>query len=171
MPDRKSHETVAGQTDSGQGALDRSLDSRYRNTFGRDVHFLTRDLERALMRENAALGYQGLKLHWDSVFLNLDFRDGSRLVDLAQINGLTKQAMSQVVADIESHGYLTKLDDPSDGRARKIVLTDKGRKMVRDSIEAQSRVLQRYETVLGKDRLGQLRELLAELVHGLENMQ
>lgn len=146
-----------------------SLDTRYRTTFGRDVHFLTRDLERALMRENAASGYEGLKLHWDSVFLNLDFREGTRLVDLAQANGLTKQAMSQVVADIESHGYLAKRDDPSDGRAKKIVLTDKGRQMVKDSISAQTRVLQRYEDILGAERFSQLRALLAELVSGLED--
>ncbi|MBK8288364.1 MAG: MarR family transcriptional regulator [Cellvibrionales bacterium] len=53
-----------------------------------------------------ARGHDGLKLNWDTVFLNLDFREGSRVVDLAQINGLTKQAMSQIVAEIEQQGYM-----------------------------------------------------------------
>lgn len=120
------------------------------------------------MRENIESGYEGLKLHWDSVFLNLDFRDGTRLVELALANGLTKQAMSQVVADIEAHGYLMKQDDPDDGRAKKILLTDKGRKMVKDSIGAQTRVMQRYEAILGAARFAQLRLLLGELVNRLE---
>ena len=156
--------------DNGDSQSDQQapLDSRYRSTFGRDVHYLTRDLERALMRENIESGYEGLKLHWDSVFLNLDFRDGTRLVELALANGLTKQAMSQVVADIEAHGYLMKQDDSNDGRAKKILLTDKGRKMVKDSIGAQTRVMQRYETILGAARFAQLRLLLGELVNRLE---
>lgn len=145
-----------------------SLDTRYRNTLGKDLHYLSRELERALMQESAARGYQGLKLNWDSVFLNLDFQHGSRVVDLAHINGLTKQAMSQVVADIEAHGYVTKQDDPTDGRAKKIILTDKGKKLVRDSIESQNRVLARYEAVVGEEKLSQLKELLHDIVHRLQ---
>lgn len=145
-----------------------SLDTRYRNTLGKDLHYLSRELERALMQESAASGYQGLKLNWDSVFINLDYQHGSRVVDLAHINGLTKQAMSQVVADIEAHGYVTKQDDPSDGRAKKIILTDKGKKLVRDSIEAQNRVLARYEAIVGETKLDQLKQLMHEVVQALQ---
>lgn len=144
------------------------LDTRYRNTLGKDLHYLSRELERALMQESTASGYQGLKLNWDSVFINLDYQNGSRVVDLAQINGLTKQAMSQVVADIEAHGYVAKQDDPTDGRAKKIVLTDSGKKLVRDSIEAQNRVLARYETIVGTEKLNQLKVLMHEIVQALQ---
>lgn len=146
-----------------------TLDTRYRNTLGKDLHYLSRELERALMQESAASGYQGLKLNWDSVFINLDYQNGSRVVDLAQINGLTKQAMSQVVADIEAHGYVTKKDDPTDGRAKKIILTDKGKKLVRDSIEAQNRVLARYEAIVGEEKLNQLKELMHDVVQALQH--
>ena len=77
----------------------------FKNNLGRDLSFLSRDLSRGLMAKSAAKGHKGLKLNWDTVFLNLDFRDGSRIVDLAQANGLTKQAMSQIVAEIEKQGY------------------------------------------------------------------
>ena len=88
----------------------------FKNNLGRDLSFLSRDLSRGLMAKSAAKGHKGLKLNWDTVFLNLDFREGSRIVDLAQANGLTKQAMSQIVAEIEKQGYITKQEDPEDGR-------------------------------------------------------
>jgi DNA-binding MarR family transcriptional regulator len=144
------------------------LDARYRNSLGKDLHYLSRELERALMLETAASGYQGLKMNWDSVFINLDYQNGSRVVDLAAINGLTKQAMSQVVADIEAHGYVTKQDDPTDGRAKKVVLTPKGKKMVRDSIEAQNRVVARYEALVGEKKISELKRVLADVVQALQ---
>lgn len=145
-----------------------TLDTRYRNSLGKDLHYLSRELERALMLETAASGYLGLKLNWDSVFINLDYQQGSRVVDLAAINGLTKQAMSQVVADIEAHGYVTKQDDPSDGRAKKVVLTPKGKKLVRDSIEAQNRVVARYELLVGEKKISELKRVLADVVQVLQ---
>jgi DNA-binding MarR family transcriptional regulator len=85
-------------------------------------------------------------------------------VDLAQINGLTKQAMSQIVAEIEQHGYVAKKDDPDDGRARKIMLTAKGKKMVQDSMESYRELEAEYEALIGRERLTLFQEIAADLV-------
>ena len=73
-------------------------EKQFKHNLGRDLSYVSRELSRSLMEKSVARGHEGLKLNWDTVFLNLNFRDGSRVVDLAQINGLTKQAMSQIVA-------------------------------------------------------------------------
>ncbi len=141
-----------------------ALDSRYKYNLGRDVNYLSRELARRLMEKSVARGHKGLKLNWDTVFLNLNFREGSRLVDLAQVNGLTKQAMSQIVADIEQHGYICKQEDPTDGRARKLKLTPKGKKLVQDSLEAYEELERECESLIGREKLETLKSIVAELV-------
>jgi DNA-binding MarR family transcriptional regulator len=152
------------QNDTGMNAIGRSGETQFKHNMGRDLAFLSRELSRSLMQKSVARGHKGLKLNWDTVFLNLDFRDGSRIVDLAQINGLTKQAMSQIVAEIEQQGYVTKKDDPSDGRARKIKLTAKGKKMVQDSMESYGELEADYEALIGRKKLEIFQEIAAELV-------
>ncbi len=146
-----------------QSKPDGGGEKQFKHNLGRDLSFVSRELSRSLMQKSVARGHDGLKLNWDTVFLNLDFRDGSRVVDLAQINGLTKQAMSQIVAEIQQHGYIIKEDDPSDGRARKIKLAAKGRKLIQDSMAAYSELETEYEGLIGKKKLDTLKEILSEL--------
>lgn len=136
----------------------------FKNNLGRDLSFLSRDLSRGLMAKSAAKGHKGLKLNWDTVFLNLDFRDGSRIVDLAQANGLTKQAMSQIVAEIEKQGYIVKQEDPEDGRAKKIALTARGKQLIQDSMCAYDELEAEYQALIGAEKLAQLKAIAAELV-------
>ena len=147
-----------------QSKPDGGGEKQFKHNLGRDLSFLSREMSRSLMQKSVARGHDGLKLNWDTVFLNLDFREGSRIVDLAQINGLTKQAMSQIVAEIEQHGYVAKKDDPDDGRARKIMLTAKGKKMVQDSMESYRELEAEYEALIGRERLALFQEIAADLV-------
>ena len=147
-----------------QNKHDSAGEKQFKHNLGRDLSFLSRELSRSLMQKSVARGHDGLKLNWDTVFLNLNFREGSRVVDLAQINGLTKQAMSQIVAEIEQQGYIAKQDDPNDGRARKIKLTAKGKKMIQDSMEAYSELEAEYEALIGRDKLDLFQKLASELV-------
>lgn len=151
-------------TNNDVGSSGKSGETQFKHNMGRDLAFLSRELSRSLMQKSVARGHKGLKLNWDTVFLNLDFREGSRIVDLAQINGLTKQAMSQIVAEIEQQGYVTKKDDPNDGRARKIKLTAKGKKMVQDSMESYSELEAEYEAMIGPEKLQTLKDIVSELV-------
>ncbi len=116
------------------------------------------------MAKSAAKGHKGLKLNWDTVFLNLDFREGSRIVDLAQANGLTKQAMSQIVAEIEKQGYIVKQEDPDDGRAKKIALTARGKQLIQDSMHAYDELEAEYEALVGAEVLSHFKEVAAKLV-------
>ena len=52
--------------------------------------------------------------------------EGSRLIDLAQSAGMTKQAMGDLVTQCEAWGLVQRTPDPQDARARRIVFTDTG---------------------------------------------
>ncbi len=51
---------------------------------------------------------------------------GSRLTELAQAAGMTKQAMGNLVNQCEAWGLVTREDDPLDARAKRVVFTDTG---------------------------------------------
>lgn len=51
---------------------------------------------------------------------------GSRLTDLADAAGMSKQAMGDLVSQCEAWGLVTRQSDPLDGRARLIQFTPTG---------------------------------------------
>ncbi|MDO8279096.1 MAG: MarR family transcriptional regulator [Burkholderiaceae bacterium] len=52
--------------------------------------------------------------------------EGTRLGELAQRAGMSKQAMGELVDQCEAWGLVTREPDPHDGRARRIVFTPSG---------------------------------------------
>lgn len=53
--------------------------------------------------------------------------EGSRLTDLAQRAGMSKQAMGTLVNQCEAWGMVTRESDPTDARARRVCFTAIGR--------------------------------------------
>jgi DNA-binding MarR family transcriptional regulator len=51
----------------------------------------------------------------------------SRLADRAQ---MTKQAMAELVAHLETHGYVTRTPDPRDRRAKLVLPTERGHEVM-----------------------------------------
>ncbi|MEM7445009.1 MAG: MarR family winged helix-turn-helix transcriptional regulator [Pseudomonadota bacterium] len=85
---------------------------------------------------------------------------GTRLVDLAARLGLTKQAVGQVVDDLEGAGYLKRVPDEKDGRAKRAVYTDKGLAM----LTTADRVKGDIEDQLAKEIGGQSLTTLSDLL-------
>jgi len=51
---------------------------------------------------------------------------GARLTELAQMAGMSKQAMGDLVDQAQAWGLVTRIPDPADARARRIVFTANG---------------------------------------------
>jgi len=51
---------------------------------------------------------------------------GARLTDLAELAGMSKQAMGQLVQQCEAWGLVHKVDDPLDARAKQLRFTPDG---------------------------------------------
>jgi DNA-binding MarR family transcriptional regulator len=105
------------------------------------------------------------------VFAHLDIDHGSRLSDMAIRAGITPQAMADVVNDLQQRGYVERRPDPRDGRAKLIVLTDRGQQAARAGFESIQRVEAMLEDLLGERALRQLRESLARIIAGVADLR
>ena len=88
---------------------------------------------------------------------------GSRLTDLAEGAGMTKQSMGALVDHLEAGGYVERVRDQQDARVKAIRLTPRGRDAADVITEAGARLEAEWAVKIGKDRLDQLRAALAEI--------
>jgi DNA-binding MarR family transcriptional regulator len=80
-----------------------------------------------------AAGYSDITAAHHPVFENID-PDGTRLSLLAARTGMTHQSMGELVAALERRGYVERRTDPSDRRARLVLLTDTGQRLARQAV-------------------------------------
>lgn len=80
-----------------------------------------------------AAGYSDMTAAHHPVFENID-PEGTRLTVLATRAGLSNQSAGELVEALERRGYVERRPDSTDGRARLVVLTRKGRTLVRQAI-------------------------------------
>lgn len=88
---------------------------------------------------------------------------GLRVSDLAARLRLTLQRTGQLVNELEELGYLERVPDPSDGRARRVVYAQRGTQLVRDIEEITQEITGRFSEALGSVRFETLCGLLSEL--------
>ena len=122
-------------------------------------HFSTEHTQRV-----AAAGYPDIRPGHGCVFGGIDPDEGSRLTDLADKAMMTKQTVGEVVSDLERRGYVERVPDPEDGRAKIIQLTTKGRDVYLTGWQLNNELEQEWAKRYGEDQIAALREAL-ELVH------
>lgn len=71
-------------------------------------------------------GFEHVREGHGCVFGFIDIENGSRLTELAERAGLTKQAVGEAATELERLGYVERLPDPKDRRAKIIKLTPSG---------------------------------------------
>ena len=135
---------------------------------GSDLSRLLLEAHRTLAGElDASLeerGYPDLRPGHATVFLLVDRRSGSRLTDLARRARMTKQGMMLTVDDLESRGYVRRVPDPQDARAKLVRLTAHGRRCAAECRRAVQALEQQTRRELGDRRFDALREALELLV-------
>jgi DNA-binding MarR family transcriptional regulator len=89
--------------------------------------------------------------------------EGSRLTDLAERSHLTKQAVGEVVDELERLGYVERTPDPQDGRAKVIRLTARGRDAQATALRIFAELEQDWGERIGRERVAALREALEAL--------
>ena len=90
--------------------------------------------------------------------------DGTRLSALARGANMTPQAMGELVDELEELGYVERRPDPSDRRAKLIVLTPRGRDCIAAGIATIQGIEARIVEILGPDGHADLRRLLTALL-------
>jgi DNA-binding MarR family transcriptional regulator len=124
------------------------------------------DLLEEMYRRVSAAGYPGLRPSHGCVFRYLDV-DGSRLSELAERSGMTKQAFGEHVANVEALGYVVRVADPEDGRAKLVVPTSQGREALLLGRQIFAEIEREWAETIGVERVARLRETLQE-IHSLQ---
>ena len=91
-------------------------------------------IERRHLELMAESGFDDVRRAHNSVLANLPAA-GMRLTELAHSAGITKQAMAELVEDLQEKGYVEKVPDPSDGRAKLIVWAERGMRAHERTVE------------------------------------
>jgi DNA-binding MarR family transcriptional regulator len=132
---------------------------------------LRRPYEALLMglhAELAAAGHADSYPSWGTNIFHYLRGGGLRLTELAKRSHTTKQAMRYTINQLEAAGYVERVPDPTDGRAKIIRLTERGweGRQVADEIIASIE----HECVqkLGEERMRQFEALMKEVSRVLE---
>src|SRR5918997_949711 len=92
----------------------------------RDAYLALDNLVRARLVER---GHAVIRPAHSAVFEYLD-ETGTTVSQLAGRARMTKQAMAELVEHLETHGYVVRRPNPSDGRSKLVVPTERGREVV-----------------------------------------
>jgi DNA-binding MarR family transcriptional regulator len=84
--------------------------------------------------------------------------------DVADRLRVTRQAVAQAMTALERHGYVARVPDPVDARARLIELTPRGRRALRVMRSSAVDVESQWHETLGPHKLQQLKETLQTLL-------
>lgn len=91
---------------------------------------------------------------------------GLHASDLADRLQVSRQAVAQAITGLERHGYVTRAPNPLDARTRIIELTPRGRRALSVMRSNAVDLEKRWEQLLGRRRLAELRETLQTLLAG-----
>lgn len=132
----------------------------------RDVGFLLSRASGLVARQaHAALGEHGLRVRQYSVLsLAADISDGISQRDLAAVLGLDPSQVVLLVDELAAAGLVERRPSPTDRRARLVVATESGRKVLRPAAKAADRRVQEQLRVLSDDEQETLTGLLARIV-------
>ncbi len=113
---------------------------------------------RKLLDRLADAGHPDIREGYGCVFGFIDMEHGSRLTELADRSGLTKQAVGEAVAELERLGYLTRVPDPLDRRAKIIKLTEHGVDGCMTGRRLFAEIEQEWAEQVGEELVSSLRE-------------
>jgi len=112
----------------------------------------------------AERGHGVIRAAHGAVFQYLD-DTGTTVSLLAERAQMTKQAMAELVRHLETHGYLIRVPDPNDRRAKLVLPTERGREVLTLAQELVPELEGRVTKLLGPDRTRALRQDLDTIRH------
>ena len=107
-------------------------------------------------------GFPEVRPSHSPVFRHID-DGGTRIVDLAERAGITKQSMTYLVRQLEDKGLAQIREDPADGRARLVALTARGQAASQALVDSSLALETRFASEFGNAKLESLRIFLADL--------
>ena len=121
-----------------------------------------RAMETRVLADLAAAGFDDVTAAQGRVFARVD-PDGTRITDLAERAQVTKQTAGFLVDQLERAGYVRRVPDPRDARARLVRIAERGLAAVAVARQTEAAVEAEWTRHLGRAGAVQLRRALTRL--------
>ena len=121
-----------------------------------------RAVENRVMAAVAAAGFDDLTLAQARLLQRIG-PHGTRLTELAEASQVTKQTAGFLVDQVERAGYVRRVPDPADRRARLVQLTERAAAVVPVGNGEVARIEAEWTRHLGARRMAALRDALTRL--------
>jgi DNA-binding MarR family transcriptional regulator len=110
----------------------------------------------------AEMGYEGLRTAHGTIGQHIA-DGGSRVTELAQLAQVSKPTVVYLVNDLERLGYVERVPDPADGRAKLVRMTPRGAEAQRKGTEIVRQIETDWSALLGEGEFAALRDHLQRL--------
>ncbi len=117
----------------------------------------------AIQRGLKARGFAVSTAH-SAVLANIDIASGTRATTLAERASVTKQAMGELIDDLEAKDLVRRVPDPRDGRAKLIQLTAPGQVLMDAAYEVIGEIEGAVASRAGADDLEAAKRTLQAMV-------
>ena len=132
------------------------LERRKGNSLPQLLFRLARLLDEAAVSRVAASRARRLRTSHTALLPHLDL-EGTRLVDLARRVGVSKQAVGQLVDELQELGVVERVPDPADGRARRVRFTRSGFRALLHGLGVLDGLERELARAMGRPALERLR--------------
>ncbi len=133
------------------------------DNIGKLFKHAARDFNDCALYKLRERGYHELTMFHTALISNLDI-EGTRISVLAERAVMSKQAMGQIVKELESQGYIRRAPDPDDKRAYIIHFTEKGWEFLQAAYAVKTEIESEYTQIIGEDGMQALQQLLGAIV-------
>ncbi|MEM9487629.1 MAG: MarR family winged helix-turn-helix transcriptional regulator [Myxococcota bacterium] len=148
----------------GKRVTREQLERAKRDSFGQIlIQAARRFNEFGLARLRTLPRYRGVRAAHLQLFPHLSL-DGSRITELAAKIEVSKQAVGQLIDDLQGLDLVERIPDPDDGRAKLVRFTARGRASLVEGLEQLGQVQGELTERVGEERMRRLhRDLLVVL--------
>ncbi|HEY4224253.1 MAG TPA: MarR family transcriptional regulator [Pseudolysinimonas sp.] len=115
-------------------------------------------------------GHSELRMRHPLVLQALE-PDGARARTLADRLGVSQQAVAELIDELEGRGYVERHPDPTDRRARLVVLTAKGTSALREAAAIIDQMEREYARRVGLDDYSTARAVMTRLIEQLDEAE
>ena len=147
---------------AGRDGAKNGMDDAQPTDLGVALFIPYRYMEDRIFRAIQDAGFDDWTLAQARVFQRIA-AGGSRLTDLADQAQMSKQSAGVLVDQLEHLGYVRRAPDPTDGRARLIVIEERGRRAAEVAATTSSEILAEWRDYLGTRNFTLLRQILDQL--------
>ena len=125
-------------------------------------YIASRAMETRVLEALAAAGFDDITTAQGRIFARIGPK-GTRVTELAEQARITKQTTGFLVDQLERAGYVCRVPDPADARARLVQIAPRGQAAVAVARATEARVEAEWTRYLGKQSASQMRRALTRL--------